>query len=83
MQLLEKVAAFFSFLKVMVYLFSKLSFKMNIVSNDKIELKYDKYERVYIMTVYDSYGHYIDDITLSKDEVRELYEGLERNKSNF
>jgi hypothetical protein len=56
---------------------------MNIVSNDKIELKYDKYERVYIMTVYDSYGHYIDDITLSKDEVRELYEGLERNKSNF
>ena len=60
-----------------------MSFKMNIVSNDKIELKYDKYERIYIMTVYDSYGHYIDDITLSKDEVRELYEGLERNKSNF
>lgn len=56
---------------------------MNIVSNDKIELKYDKYERIYIMTVYDNNGHYIDDITLTKDEVRELYEGLERNRNIF
>lgn len=56
---------------------------MNIVSNNKIELKYDKYELSFMLTVYDKYGHYIDDITLSKDEVKELYIGLEENKNVF
>ena len=55
----------------------------NIVSNDKIELKYDKYEMRYILTVYDNYGHYIDDVILTKDEVKELYEGLEGVKNTF
>lgn len=56
---------------------------MNIVNNDKIELKYDKYEMNYILTIYDKYGHYIDDITLTKDDVNELYAGLEKNKDSF
>ena len=56
---------------------------MNIVNNDKIELKYDKYEINYILTIYDKYGHYIDDITLTKDDVNELYAGLEKNKDSF
>ena len=56
---------------------------MNIVNNDKIELKYDKYEMNYILTIYDKYGHYIDDITLTKDDVKELYAGLEKNKDSF
>lgn len=56
---------------------------MNIVNNDKIELKYDKYEMNYILTIYDKYGHYIDDIALTKDDVNELYAGLEKNKDSF
>jgi hypothetical protein len=81
MQLLVKVAAF---LILSLYLFSKMLMSMsNIVSNDKIELKYDKYEMRYILTVYDNYGHYIDDVILTKDEVKELYEGLEGVKNTF
>lgn len=56
---------------------------MDIISNDKIELKYDKYERNYMLTVYDKYGHYIDDIMLTREDVKELYEGLEENKNLF
>ena len=56
---------------------------MNIISNDKIELKYDKYERNYTLTVYDKYGHYIDDIMLTREDVKELYERLEENKNLF
>jgi hypothetical protein len=56
---------------------------MDIISNDKIELKYDKYERNYTLTVYDKYGHYIDDIMLTREDVKELYEGLEENKNLF
>lgn len=56
---------------------------MNIVSNDKVEIKYDKYEREYIMTVYDNNGHYIDEVTLTKDDIKEIYEGLESFRNNF
>ena len=56
---------------------------MNIVSNDKIELKYDKYEKNYTLTVYDKYGHYIDDVILNREEVKELYEGLDSIKNTF
>ncbi len=56
---------------------------MDIISNDKIELKYDKYERNYTLTVYDKYGHYIDDIMLTREDVKELYESLEENKNLF
>lgn len=56
---------------------------MDIISNDKIELKYDKYDRNYTLTVYDKYGHYIDDIMLTREDVKELYEGLEENKNLF
>lgn len=49
---------------------------MNIISNDKIELKYDDYEKTYTLTVYDKYGHYVDDVVLTKDEVKDLYIAL-------
>ena len=56
---------------------------MNIVSNDKIELKYDKYDMNYTLTVYDKYGHYIDDVVLTRDEVKELYEALNSIKNTL
>lgn len=56
---------------------------MNIIINDKIELKYDKYERSYTLTVYDKHGHYIDDVVLTSEEVKELYEGLDSVKNTF
>lgn len=56
---------------------------MNILSNDKMELKYDEYEMEFVLTVYDKYGHYIDDIILTRDDVNELFTGLEKNKDSF
>ena len=55
----------------------------SIVSNDKIELKYDKYEMHYILTVYDTYGHYVDDVILTKEEVKDLYDGLDSIKNTL
>ena len=56
---------------------------MNILSNDKIELKYDEYEMEFILTVYDTYGHYIDEIILTRDDVNDLYDSLDKNKDSF
>jgi hypothetical protein len=33
--------------------------------------------------MYDIYGHYIDETVLSKEDIRELYEGLDAVKGNF
>lgn len=56
---------------------------MDIISNDKIELKYDKYERVYTLSVYDKYGHFIDDVKLTKEDVRNMYESLDAVKNTL
>ncbi len=56
---------------------------MNIISNDKLELSYDKYERVYILTVYDKYGHYIDDVNLTREEMKDLCDALELVKNDL
>ena len=55
----------------------------NIVSNEKVELKYNDDTMEFILAVYDVYGHYIDEITLSRDDVREIYEGLDGVKDKF
>ena len=56
---------------------------MNIISNDKIELRYDKYERIYILTVYDKYGHYVDDVNLTREEMKDLCNALELVKNDL
>ena len=55
---------------------------MNIVSNDKFELKYDEYEMAFIMTIYDKYGHYVEDVELTTEEVDDLYESLKKFKES-
>lgn len=49
---------------------------MDIINNNKIELTCDDYKLEYTLTVYDVYGHYIDDVKLSKDEIKDLYDAL-------
>ena len=48
-----------------------------------LELKYDKYERVYTLSVYDKYGHFIDDVQLTKEDVRNMYESLDAVKNTL
>ena len=55
----------------------------NIVSNEKVEIKYNRDTMDYTLAMYDTYGHYIEEIVLSKDDIREIYEGLDAVKDNF
>jgi len=77
-----KIVALFSFLKVMIYLFKNEKI-MNVFTSDKLEIEYDSYERKYEMTIYDKYGHYIDVITLDREEIKDLYESLDKIKNEF
>ncbi len=56
---------------------------MNVFTSDKLEIEYDSYERKYEMTIYDKYGHYIDVITLDREEIKDLYESLDKIKNEF
>jgi len=51
---------------------------MDILNGNKIELTCDDYKLEYVMSIYDVYGHYIDEIKLSKEEIKELYEALKK-----
>ena len=55
----------------------------SIVSNNKIELRYNSDKMEYTLVMYDIYGHYIDETTLSREDVKELYEGLDAVKGDF
>lgn len=56
---------------------------MNIFTSDKLEIMYDSYEREYNISLYDKYGHYVDTIKFDKEEIRDLYNSLDKFKSNF
>ena len=51
---------------------------MEILNNNKIELTCDDYKTEFILSINDVYGHYIDEIKLSKEEIKELFESLEK-----
>ena len=72
---------FFLFEKIVIFILKGND--MNILSNDKMELKYDEYEMEFVLTVYDRYGHYIDEVVLTRDDVNDLFTGLEKNKDSF
>ena len=48
----------------------------NIYTNDKIEIGYDSHEKEFTVTMYDKYGHYIDDVKLNREDMKTLYESL-------
>ena len=54
-----------------------------IIETDKLSIAYDKYCSSFLVTMYDNHGHYIDETTLSREDVKELYEGLDAVKSDF
>jgi len=49
---------------------------MDIINNNKIELTCDDYKLEYTLAVYDVYGHYIDEVKFSKEEIKDLYDAL-------
>ena len=51
---------------------------MEILNNNKIELSCDDYKMEFTLGISDIYGHYIDEIKLSKEEIKELFESLEK-----
>ena len=56
---------------------------MNIYSSDKIEIEYDSYNKEFTISVYDTYGHYIDSTKVDKDDMKELYRSLDEVKDLF
>jgi hypothetical protein len=82
MQLLVKVVAFL-FLTVMIYLFLKFNIMENIYISDKIEIGYDSREKEFTVSLYDLYGHYIDSTKLDRDDMKALYESLDKEKMFF
>lgn len=67
----------------MVYLFLKFNIMENIYISDKIEIEYDSREREFTVSLYDLYGHYIDSTKLDRDDMKALYESLDRIKDVF
>ena len=53
---------------------------MVIFSNDKIELEHDSYDKTYILTVNDKYGHYLDAIRLDEEDISDLVKAIEEEK---
>lgn len=56
---------------------------MNIFRSDKIEIEYDSHEREFTVTIYDKYGHYIDLTKIDMDDMKALYESLDKIKNVF
>ena len=56
---------------------------MNIFRSDKIEIEYDSHEREFTVTMYDKYGHYIDSTKIDMDDMKALYESLNKIKNLF
>jgi len=55
----------------------------NIYISDKIEIGYDSHEREFTVSLYDLYGHYIDSTKLDRDDMKALYESLDKVKDVF
>lgn len=56
---------------------------MNIYTSYKLEIEYDSYDRIYKFALYDKYGHYVDTINFDREEMKDLYESLEKLKNDF
>ena len=56
---------------------------MNVYTSDKIEIEYDSREREFTVTMYDKYGHYIDSTKIDRDDMKALYESLDKIKNVF
>ena len=54
-----------------------------IYNSDKICIKCDFYGTEFILEFYDVYGHYIDEVKLSKEEIKDLLDGFEKIKTYF
>lgn len=55
----------------------------NIYISDKIEIGYDSREKEFTVSLYDLHGHYIDSTKLDRDDMKALYESLDKIKDVF
>jgi hypothetical protein len=49
----------------------------NIIETDKLSIAYDKYCSKFLVTMYDNYGHFIDETELSKEDIGIIIKGLD------
>ena len=56
---------------------------MNIFRSDRIEIEYNSREREFMVSISDTYGHYIDSTKVDKDDMKALYEALNEFKDVF
>jgi hypothetical protein len=54
-----------------------------IIETDKLSIAYDKYCSNFLVTMYDNYGHYVDEVKLSKEDIAIILEGLEEIKDKI
>ena len=60
-----------------IFINQKLVNMDKIIETDKLSIAYDKYCSSFTATMYDTYGHYIDEVVLSKEDIAILIKGLD------
>ena len=58
------------------------------VDTERISLDYSEDRTIkempaYRLTLYDKYGHFVDDVQLTKEDVRNMYESLDAVKNTL
>ena len=54
-----------------------------IIETDKISIAFDEYCSEFKVTMYDTYGHFIDETLLSREDIATLYKGLDEIKDKI
>ena len=47
------------------------------IETNKLSIAYDEYLSDFVVTMYDNFGHYIDEATLSREDMAVIIKGLD------
>ena len=47
-----------------------------LIEMEKLSISYDPYFKKYKLTIYDKFGHYIDETELSREDLKDLHTEL-------
>ena len=76
-------SSIFLFNRIFINQKNVLGMDKNFIETEKLGISYNEYEKEYTISIYDTYGHFIDDVKLSREEMKYLYDGLDKIKENF
>ena len=72
-----------NFWKLGYIYYPKVNIMDKTIETDKLIIAYDKYYSSFLVTMYDKYGHYIDETELSREDIAVLYKGLDEIKEKI